>query len=142
MPFNSAGVYTPATGATTAAPGQLIRSAIWNGIFTDLSAALTLLGEQLYGTTAVSTTPYVPVATDALLLVNVASAVTINLPTAASRNGYPLCIKDISSNAHTNVITINANGTDTIEGAASITISVDWGGWNLYPVTGGWILHP
>lgn len=47
MPFNGSGVYTPATGATTASPGALIQSAIWNNIFTDISSALTTLGAQL-----------------------------------------------------------------------------------------------
>lgn len=46
MPFNSAGVYTPAAGATTAAPGDVIRSATWNSIFTDISTALSTLGAQ------------------------------------------------------------------------------------------------
>lgn len=142
MPFNGAGTYTPVSGATTAAPGDVIRSSTWNAIFTDISDALTLLGTQLYGTTTVASTPYAPVATDAMLLVSVAGAVTINLPSAASRSGYPLAIKDISGAAFTNNITINRDGSDTIEGATSIVISEDWGGWMLYPVTGGWILRP
>jgi hypothetical protein len=142
MPFNSAGVYTPATGALTAAPGALIQSSIWNGINTDYTAVLTLLGQQLYGSTSVTTTPYVPVATDALLLVNDATPVTINLPTAASRSGYPLAIKDVSGAAQTNNITINRNGSDTIEGLTSIKITAAYGGWSLFPITGGWIIHP
>ncbi len=45
MPFNTTSwVYSPAVGATNAAPGQLIQSAIWDGIFTDLSGALNQLG--------------------------------------------------------------------------------------------------
>lgn len=142
MGFNSGGVYTPPTGAENAAPGEVIRSATWNSIFTDISAALTLLGQQLYGTTAVTTTPYVPVITDAFLQVNDAGAVTINLPTAASRSGYPLAIKDVSGAAQTNNITINPNGAETIEGLTSIKINVAYGGFNLYPVTSGWVLHP
>ena len=142
IPFNNLGTYTPPAGATTAAPGDIIKSSIWNAIFTDISAALTLLGEQLYGTTSVTSSPYVPVATDAFLLLNSASPITVNLPTAASRNGFPLAIKDISGNAHNNTITINANGAETIENSALITIRNDWGGWALYPVTGGWILRP
>lgn len=142
MPFDSSGTYTPASGATTAAPGDIIRSATWNAIFEDISDALTLLGEQLYNTTSVIASPYVPVATDAFLLVNFAGAVAINLPSAASRGGFPLAIKDISGAAHTNNITINRDGTDTIEGATSIVIDADWGGWHLYPVTGGWVLRP
>lgn len=142
MPFNSAGVYTPATGATSAAAGDVIRSATWNAIFVDISSALTLLGEQLYGTTSVIVSPYVPVAADSFLLVNKNTAVTINLPTAASRNGFPLSIKDISGLAQTNNITINRNSADTIEGQTSIVIDTAWGGYLLYPVTGGWILKP
>jgi hypothetical protein len=142
MPFNSAGVYTPASGALTAAPGQLIQSAVWNAINTDYTAALTLLGQQLYGTTAVTSTPYVPIAADSLLLVNDAAPVTINLPASSSRNGYPLCIKDSSGAAQTNNITINRNGSDTIEGLTSIKINAAYGGYNLFPVSGGWIIHP
>ena len=142
MPFSSSGQYTPASGATTAAPGQLIQSAVWNAIFTDLSSALTLLGQQLYGTTAVTSTPYVPIATDSLLLVNDTAPVIINLPSASSRNGYPLAIKDSSGAANTNNITINRNGSDTIEGLTSLTIAVAYGGFELVPVTGGWIIRP
>ena len=142
MPFNSAGVYTPASGALTAAPGGLIQSAVWNAINTDYTASLTLLGQQLYGSTSVTGTPYAPVATDSLLLVNFAAPTTINLPTAASRNGYPLRIKDISGTAQNNNITINKNGSDTIEGLTSILIAAAYGGWNLFPVSGGWIILP
>jgi hypothetical protein len=142
MPFNSSGVYTPASGATTAVPGALIQSAIWNAIHTDFSNALTLLGQQLYGTTSITTTPYVPLTADTLLLVNIAGAAVVNLPTATSRNGYPLAIKDISGAANTNNITINRNGSDLIEGLTSIAIDAAYGGYFLYPVTGGWIIHP
>lgn len=142
MPFNSSGIYTASAGATTAAVGDIIKSAIWNAIFVDISSALTLLGEQLYGTTSVVATPYVPAATDTLALINVAGAVVVNLPTAASRSGYPIKIKDVSGNASTNNITINKNSTDTIEGLTSIVISADYGGYYLMPITGGWIIVP
>lgn len=143
MPFNtSTGVYTPASGALTAAPGDVIRSATWNAIFLDITNSLTLLGEQLYGTTSVTAATYVPVAADSLLLVNRAGVVAVNLPLASSRSGFPLAIKDISGAAQTNNITINRNTTDTIEGLTSITIDVAYGGYQLIPVTGGWIIRP
>jgi len=142
MPFNSSGVYTPPAGATTAAPGDVIRSAIWNAIFTDISAALTLLGEQLYGTSNVIATPYVPITTDSFLEVNFAGAVTINLPTGVSRNGYPLRIKDVSGAANTNNITIVPNGAETIDGLASIVISDSYGGYSLIPKSTGWMISP
>src|SRR5438270_790072 len=116
MPFDLLGVFTPPDGSENAFPGQVIRSAVWNATFVDIATALTLLGKQLYGSTAVTITPYVPLVTDALLLVNDAAPVAINLPTAASRAGYPLTIKDKSGAAHTNNITITPNGAETIEG--------------------------
>ena len=145
MPFNSSGVYTPASGATTATPGQIIASATWNAIHTDFSNALTLLGQQLYNQTPVAfgASPYTPVATDSLLLVaSSGGAITISLPSAASRNGYPLKVKDSTGNSLTNNITINRNGSDTIEGLTSIKIATAFGGYYLVPVTGGWIISP
>jgi hypothetical protein len=37
-------VYTPVSGAESAAPGQVIRSATWNSINTDYATALTQIG--------------------------------------------------------------------------------------------------
>lgn len=142
MPFNSLGSYTPPAGATTAAPGDVIRSATWNAIFTDIASALTLLGEQLYGVTEVTTTPYVPLATDTLLLMNVAGPSVINLTLAASRLGYPLVIKDVSRVASTNNITINATGLDAIDGLLSITINADSGAYKIFPTTNNWLIMP
>ena len=45
MPFNTGtGVYTAAGGATNAATGQVIQSAVWNSVHTDFQTALTTLG--------------------------------------------------------------------------------------------------
>jgi hypothetical protein len=46
MPF-SGNTYTPPTGAENAAPGQVIQSAVWDAIFTDIASALTTLMTQL-----------------------------------------------------------------------------------------------
>jgi len=45
MPFDNSGNYTPPAGATSAAPGQVIASATWNSIHSDLATALTTLGQ-------------------------------------------------------------------------------------------------
>ena len=46
MPFNfGTGVYTGPNGATNAVTGQIIQSAIWNTIHTDIASALTSVGE-------------------------------------------------------------------------------------------------
>lgn len=143
MGFNtSTGVYTPYTGAESAAPGQVISSATWNSIFTDLSAALTLLGQQLYGTTSVTASSYTTVSTDAFIQVNYAGAVTINLQASSARAGYPITIKDVGNRAHTNNITITPNGADTIQGLSGIVITTNYGGYTLFPITGGWVTRP
>jgi hypothetical protein len=46
MPFTG-NTYTPPIGAENAAPGQVVQSAVWDSIFTDLSSALTLLMTNL-----------------------------------------------------------------------------------------------
>ena len=45
MPF-SGNVYTPPPGAENAAPGQVVQSAVWNSIFTDIATALTAVMNQ------------------------------------------------------------------------------------------------
>jgi hypothetical protein len=45
MPF-SGNQYTPPAGALTAAPGQIVQSAVWDSIFADMAAAFTTLMTQ------------------------------------------------------------------------------------------------
>lgn len=62
-------------------------------------------------------------AADYAILMNkiVGAATTINLPTAASRTGLPLIIKDYKGDADTNNITVVANGAETIDGFDNAT---------------------
>ncbi len=48
MGFNATGVYTPAAGALTAAPGGIIKSSVWNAIFTDMTAAFTQVAQSRF----------------------------------------------------------------------------------------------
>src|SRR5262249_60899120 len=51
MGFNqTTGVYTPAAGALTAAAGQVVQSAVWDNIFTDMTSAFTTVQQQLQAT--------------------------------------------------------------------------------------------
>lgn len=54
------------------------------------------------------------------------SAITITLPTKNNNGGQQLIIKDANGNASTNNITIDGNGSDTIDGGASFTIAQDF----------------
>jgi len=94
MPYDSSGTYTPPTGATTAAPGQVIRSALWNTIFTDLSAALTQIGPSQY---SVKTGNYTITATDRAIVFNASGTATVTLPTASTYPGRLLYIKTVAN---------------------------------------------
>jgi hypothetical protein len=84
------------------------------------------------------------VTNESTLLINktVPAAHNINLPTAASRNGIPIVIKDFAGNASTYVATIVPNGAETIDGLSTLPINSDYGGFNLVPITGGWYISP
>lgn len=57
---------------------------------------------------------------------SVAGAVTVDLPAGANKQLF--YIADGKGDAATNNITINRNGSDTIRGATSLTISTNYGG--------------
>ena len=74
---------------------------------------------------------------------------TVDLPTAANRQGTPVIIKDLTGDANTNNITIVPAEGDTIDGFSAsaaaangvAVISIDFGFKHLYPLTsGGWYL--
>ena len=86
-----------------------------------------------------------------LVRVNVAGAVTVQLPTAivpsppittppTAITGQPITIVDVGGHASTFNITILPFGTETIMGLASLTIANDYGAFVLTPdtVNGGW----
>lgn len=146
-PFADDGVYTPPDGATDAFAGELIRSATWNAIFTDISIALTQLGQgndvlaprviTLAGTVTVTDT-------DLLIVMNLGSpsATTFDLPAVSARNGASLYIFDYPGNA--GPMTFTPTGSDTIMGEASWTVTGVGTGLGgsilLIPVQGvGWL---
>lgn len=81
------------------------------------------------GTFTVTATTYGDV------LVNTNSAVTVQLPTAASRSGVPVSVIGVSSSPS---ITILPAGGDTIMGLSSLAIANQYGAFTLWPMTGGW----
>jgi len=72
----------------------------------------------------VADTPYTVLASDYTILVNaVGGAVVVNLP-AATGSGRILNIKKIDASAYT--VTVDGNGAETIDGAATYVISAQW----------------
>jgi hypothetical protein len=70
-------------------------------------------------------TPYTALATDYVILGNCVDGVlTVNLPASASSSGQQYKIKKIDSSA--NAITIDGNASETIDGATTKVISVQY----------------
>lgn len=88
--------------------------------------------------------PYAPTITDTLLWVDTSGgAVTITLPTGASRAGRALQVKDISGDAATNNISLDAQAGETVDDLDPYPIDVNFGGVTLYPKpAGGWTTQP
>lgn len=83
-------------------------------------------------------------ATDGYIFLNqgTPAAVTVNLPAAASRpTSLELTIKDLAGVATNDPITVVANGSETIDGSASVTLTTNKASCTLVPISGtGWAI--
>ncbi len=79
----------------------------------------------------ISSYPYTVLASDAqkVLLIDTASARTINLPAATTNMFFML--KDRVGSAQTNNISVVPNGTDTVEGSTSYILNTNMGAWGF-----------
>lgn len=85
------------------------------------------------------TAHYTAAGTDSVILVDATSAVvTITLPPAARHRGLLLAIKKIDASA--NAVTIDGNGSETIDGSATATLSAQWDVEELISDGTGWVL--
>lgn len=84
------------------------------------------------------TASYQILNTDEIVAVETAG-ITVTLPVPANYGrGRTLLIKDESGNAGSSNITINTYGADTIDGAASVTLSDNYGLLELYTDGDNW----
>lgn len=91
----------------------------------------TTQGRQL-ARTVPGAYPYTVLVTDYLVWVNTSSARTINLPAAATaKDGAEFIIKDATGSAGANNITVDPNGTETIDGSATKAISTNYGSMRI-----------
>jgi len=143
MPFNpSTGVYTPPNGAENAFPGEIIASATWNAIFTDIATALTQVGQQQVTQLPRSVT--VPgnisiATTDRIVLIQ-ANVGTITLPASATKLNPVTIVGNAAGIFSTYNALINPNGAEKIDGLNNLTLSGDYQSITLLPLaSGGWV---
>lgn len=79
---------------------------------------------------------------DRVIGVNRAGTATITLPTAEVRKGRTYTIKDESGAAATNNITVDTEGSETIDGAATDVISDNYGCVTYYSDGSNWFTVP
>ena len=103
-------MYTPPNGAENAFPGEIIASATWNSIFTDLSAALTFLGQQQI---PVALTDQAIISFDMSTLVN--AFVTLGGNRTLANPTNPIV-------GQTGLIRINQDGT----GSRTLALGTSW----------------
>jgi hypothetical protein len=149
--MNSAGVITSlvgatgstgATGAGVATGGTAGQALVKNSSTNYDTSWVTLPNTVQVALTGTSTLG----ATQQSVEVNSATACTINLPAANSMitsvggNQYPATI--VIFNTGTGVVTVAANGANTIVGAATAVLEFQWSSITLYPnfAGTGWMI--
>lgn len=145
MSFNTAtGIYTPPNGATNAFPGQIIASATWNVIFTDISNALTQLGQQqlVYLPRVILTPGTFTVAVNDRIILVEQHVGTIVLPPASTKVNPVTIIGGSSTIFGSNNAILLPNGVETIDGLLSATLTGNYQSITLLPLAGGsWLVY-
>jgi len=90
----------------------------------------------------VATAVSITTAGEAILgVTNTAAPRTITLATADARDGKFITIQDESGGAGSNTITIDTEGSELINGAATTTIPTNYGARGLYSDGSNWFIR-
>jgi hypothetical protein len=86
-----------------------------------------------------ASSPYTALVSDQIIYADASAGnVTINLPTALSAAGSVFTIKKIDSSVNT--ITIDANGAQTIDGALTQVIALQWASLQIHSNAATWFI--
>lgn len=117
----------------------------WNASITNLKVKKDLKVERTADLDAVKvkyvgkTSAYTATGDDCIIGVNTTSAaVTITLGSDLVSEGRIVIIKDIGGAAATNAITVATEGSETIDGSASTTITTNYGVLRLFSDGTNW----
>ena len=93
--------------------------------------------------TIVEAATYTVEGTDDILHVRFTNtaAVTITLPTVQATDSRVIVIKDADGNAATNNITIETEGSETIDGATNFVMNVDSMSIDIYLIDSNWFVY-
>lgn len=112
---------------------------------TSPTLAGTLAGTLRYPVTTVNAATYDLLTTDMIVHVTytgTGAVTSLTLPTAQTVSGRAIEIIDAGGNAATNNITIDTEGSETINGSATLVINTDYGAYGLYSDGSNWFIRP
>lgn len=128
---------TSGTGLA-AARGEVILAGLFtpSGLTLDNPTGLKIRNSQLTYPITTKTSNYTATSFDEHILADATSgAVTITLPTAVGRTD-PITVKKIDNS--TNAVTVDAAGSDTIDGQLTRRLDAQWDYCTLVPSGSGW----
>jgi hypothetical protein len=99
--------------------------------------AINALVAKRLNPVAVSATYTLTDETDVVIADTTAAAFTITLPKAALHKGRLVFVKRINGGA--NVLTVDGNGSETIDGAANVTLTLQWEAKRLTSDGSNWL---
>jgi hypothetical protein len=109
--------------------------------FVPAGTTITLVGSATSPALAVATKTanYTLTDSDDVLLIDAtAGAVVITLHAVASAKRKRYDFKKIDASA--NAMTLDGNGAETIDGAATLASVVQWTNFTLFPTSSGWVI--
>lgn len=149
--IDSSGHLYPQTTATYNIGSTSFRASNFYGVNADLSGNLTISGTLTSNgvwdinngvrgeRTGVGSSPFTVTSSHYYLAVDTSSiAITLDLPQASTVTDQIYIIKDRNGNANTNNITIDPNGSETIDGASTYVININYGRVTIYSNGSNW----
>jgi len=108
----------------------------------DKDGGLSTNGGRWRNVTTVNSATYSLSSSDDIINVTYTStgATSITLPSAQVVEGRTIVIKDASGNANTNNIIVNTEGSEIIDGSATLVINIDYGSATIYSDGNNWFI--